>query len=75
MCLMPTLHEYSATCIQDMYTEAHEKIREDPDGEKAEKKDRNAVEWRCHSSHFLCNSSPRQFAVRRILPMTKMVIP
>lgn len=25
--------------MEDMYTEAHEKIREDPDGEKAEKKD------------------------------------
>ena len=28
------------TCKQDMYTEAHEKIREDPTGEPAEKKDR-----------------------------------
>ena len=54
-----------------MYTEAHEKIREDPDGEKAEKKDRNAVEWRCHSSHFLCNSSPRQFAVRQDITYDK----
>ena len=25
--------------MEDMYTEAHEKIREDPDGEKSEKKD------------------------------------
>ena len=27
--------------MEDMYTEAHEKIREDPDGEKAEKKDQD----------------------------------